>query len=183
MTSPDPPFHVFFFSKKRGLAEKNAVSLLFCAFLRFFGLKKGSVQGRNDTKKAQETKKAQKGGSGMFGQISHPLVVLCCFLSNLRLLCAKCRRAGIIRVGFWQNGFFADFYFWVAGFFRGFSRRIFSPHFVWEKVPRKILQENPRENPPKFIQQKSSDTLLQIGRRAGIIHTLFCSLALSQVSA
>ena len=23
------------------------------------------------------------------------------------------------------------------------------------KVPRKILQENPRENPPKFIQQKS----------------------------
>ena len=49
---------------------------------------------------------------------------------------------------------------------RSFSR-IFSPDFfssfLWEKVPRKILQENPRENPPKFIQQKSSDTLLQIG--------------------
>ena len=37
--------------------------------------------------------------------------------------------------------------------FRGFSRRIFSPHFCGKKVPRKILQENSRENPPKFIQQ------------------------------
>ena len=46
---------------------------------------------------------------------------------------------------------FADF---LAGFFLLF--------FVG-KVPRKILQENPRGNPPKFIQQKSSDTLLQIG--------------------
>ena len=27
--------------------------------------------------------------------------------------------------------------------------------FLWGKVPRKILQENPRKNPPKFIQQKS----------------------------
>ena len=50
--------------------------------------------------------------------------------------------------------------------FRGFlflGCRIFSrilspdffPSFSWEKVPRKILQENPRQNPPKFIQQKS----------------------------
>ena len=31
-------------------------------------------------------------------------------------------------------------------------------------MPRKILQENPRKNPPKFIQQKSSDTFLQNGR-------------------
>ena len=31
-------------------------------------------------------------------------------------------------------------------------------------MPRKILQENPRENPPNFIQQKSSNTFLQIGR-------------------
>ena len=69
-----------------------------------------------------------------------------------------------LRAGFRQNGFFADFYFWAAGFFRGFSRRIFCSSFLWEKVPRKILQENPRENPPKFIQQKSSDTFLQIGR-------------------
>ena len=47
--------------------------------------------------------------------------------------------------------FFADF---LAGFFS----------FLWEKVPRKILQENPRENPPKFIQQKSSNTFLQIAQ-------------------
>ena len=74
------------------------------------------------------------------------------------------KRKRTIRAGFWQNGFFADFYFWAAGFFS----RIFSPEFfssfLWEKVPRKILQENPRENPPNFIQQKSSDTCLQIGR-------------------
>ena len=31
-------------------------------------------------------------------------------------------------------------------------------------MPRKILQENPRENPPKFIQQKFSNTFLQIGQ-------------------
>ena len=46
--------------------------------------------------------------------------------------------------------------------------RIFSPDFfssfLWEKVPRKILQENPRENPSKFIQQKSSNIFLQIAQ-------------------
>ena len=68
------------------------------------------------------------------------------------------------RAGFRQNGFFADFYFWAAGFFRGFSRRIFSPHFCGEKVPRKILQENPRQNPPKIYTTKIPDTFLQ--RRA-----------------
>ena len=39
-------------------------------------------------------------------------------------------------------------------FFRGFSRRILSPQFGG-KVPRTTLQENPRQNPPKFMQQKS----------------------------
>ena len=37
------------------------------------------------------------------------------------------------------------------------SRRFFlvdmSPFLLWEKVPRKILQENPRKNRPIFIQQ------------------------------
>ena len=41
-----------------------------------------------------------------------------------------------VRVGVWQNGFFADFYFWAAGFFRGFCRRIFSPHFCGENQLR-----------------------------------------------
>ena len=57
-----------------------------------------------------------------------------------------------VRLGFWQNG--SDFYFCAAGFFRGFCRRNFS-HFCGEKVPRKILQEDRRQNPPKVIQQKS----------------------------
>ena len=60
------------------------------------------------------------------------------------------------RVGFWQNGFFADFYFWAAGVFRGFSPGVFLQIFVGKKVPRKILQENPgkvlqslqNKNPP-----------------------------------
>ena len=62
----------------------------------------------------------------------------------------------------------------MARIFRGFlflSRRIFSrifsPHFfssfLWEKVARKILQENPRQNPPKFKPQKIPDTFLQRG--------------------
>ena len=48
--------------------------------------------------------------------------------------------------------FFADF---LAGFFLLIFRG---------KMPRKILQENPRENPPRVIRQKSSDTFLQIGQ-------------------
>ena len=37
-------------------------------------------------------------------------------------------------------------------------------NFCGKKVPRKILQENPRQNPPNFIQQKSSNTFLQIAQ-------------------
>ena len=73
------------------------------------------------------------------------------FEDTIVVFAMSCYRAQIFGVGFWQNGFFADFYFWAAGFCRGFCRRIFSP----QKVPRKILQENPRQNPPNFIQQKS----------------------------
>ena len=35
------------------------------------------------------------------------------------------------------------------------GRADFFSSFLWEKVPRKILQENPRQNPPKLTQQKS----------------------------
>ena len=78
-------------------------------------------------------------------------------LSSLRsgFLRQSLLRPQTVRVGFWQNGFFADSIFGAAGFFS----RILSPDFLssclWEKVPRKILQENPRQNPPNFIQQKS----------------------------
>ena len=54
----------------------------------------------------------------------------------------------VLTVGFGQNGFFADLYFWAAGFFRGFCRRIFFSEFCGEKgsekssrkIPGKILQ-------------------------------------------
>ena len=66
------------------------------------------------------------------------------------------RKIGFFRVGFLAERIFTDFYFRAAGFCRGFCRRTFSPRFCGEqKVPRKILQENPRQNPPKSIQQKS----------------------------
>ena len=43
--------------------------------------------------------------------------------------------------------------------------QLYFAHFCGRKCPeKKILQENPRENSPKFTQQKSSDTFLQIGR-------------------
>ena len=58
--------------------------------------------------------------------------------------------------GFWQNGFFADFYFWAVGFSHGFCRRIFSPHFFCvkkcpekssRKIPGKIRQNLHNKNP------------------------------------
>ena len=59
-----------------------------------------------------------------------------------------------LRVGFWQNGFFRGFLFLGRRIF--FCSRILSPNFfssfLWEKVPRKILQENPRQNGAKTIQ-------------------------------
>ena len=53
-----------------------------------------------------------------------------------------------VRVGFWQNRFLADFYFWAAGFLRGFCRRIFSPHFCGKKCPEK----SSRKIPGKILQ-------------------------------
>ena len=32
---------------------------------------------------------------------------------------------------------------------------VFCSHFFWEEVPRKTLQENPRQDPPKVIPRKS----------------------------
>ena len=54
----------------------------------------------------------------------------------------------IVRAGFRQNGFFADFYFWAAGLFRGCFSPDFFSSFLWEKVPRK--------NPPGKSPGKSS---------------------------
>ena len=68
-----------------------------------------------------------------------------------------------VRVGFWQNGFFADFYFWAAGFFGDLVAGFFLLIFVG-KSAQKILHENPQQNAPNFIRQKSSDIFLQTGR-------------------
>ena len=51
--------------------------------------------------------------------------------------------------------FFADF---LAGLFL---------LILWEEVPRNILQENPRENPPKLIQQNPPTHFCRLPRATG----------------
>ena len=77
---------------------------------------------------------------------------------------------GNIAVGFWQNGFLADFYFWAAGFFRGFSRRIFSPHFCGKSAQKNSLGKSPGKSSKiyttKILQHISADCPGQeIGRK------------------
>ena len=72
---------------------------------------------------------------------------------NRPLANPKTQKLNFANSGFWQHGFFTDLYFWAAGFFRGFSRRIFLLILVGKKCPKKILQENPRQNPPNFLQK------------------------------
>ena len=63
--------------------------------------------------------------------------------------CGDCRFSTPQGLGsvFWQNGCFADFHFWAAGFFRGFYRRIVSPLFVGESA---------QKNPPGKFSKKSA---------------------------
>ena len=49
-----------------------------------------------------------------------------------------------LRSDFGRTDFSQIFILGAAGFFRGFVARFFSSS-LWEKVPRKILQENPRQ--------------------------------------
>ena len=69
----------------------------------------------------------------------------------------------ILGPAFGRTDFSRIFIFEPPDFFADFLAGFFLLIFVG-KVPRKILQENPRENPPKFIQQKSSNTFLQIAQ-------------------
>ena len=83
------------------------------------------------------------------------------------------------RAGSWQNGFFADFYFWAAGFFRGFSRRIFSPG--------KSAQKNPPGKSPakssKIDTTKIPDTFLQRGLSPkNVTNTRICRLGSPRAS-
>ena len=59
--------------------------------------------------------------------------------------------AHLLGSGFGRTDFVVDFYVLAAGF----PRPIFSPHFCGEKVPRKILQENPLQNPLQNLYSKS----------------------------
>ena len=105
----------------------------------------------------------------------------------------KTKKARNFRVGFWQNGFFADFYFWAAGFFCGFSRRIFSPHFCGKKcpekssrkIPAKILQDLYNKNPPTHFcrmagarncKKKKKQKTLEV---QGCYLQCMCAIALS----
>ena len=69
--------------------------------------------------------------------------------------------ASDLRVGFRQNGFFADFYFWAAGIFGGFCRRILFS-FLWKnfKVPKKSSRKSPAKS-SKIYTTKIPDTFLQ----------------------
>ena len=77
------------------------------------------------------------------------------------------------RAGFRQNGFFADFYFWAAGF----SSRIFSPDFFSSFLWGKSAQKNPpgksRSKSSKIYTTKIADTFLQRGRANRIADTNF----------
>ena len=56
---------------------------------------------------------------------------------------------------FGRTDFFTNFIFGPPDFFSWIFSPDFFSWFLWEKVPRKILQANPRQNPPKILQQKS----------------------------
>ena len=63
-----------------------------------------------------------------------------------------------LRIGFWQRVFFfaGIFHIRATGYSRRVCPRIVSLHFCGENA-RKILQENPRQTPQKFIQRKRDD--------------------------
>ena len=102
---------------------------------------------------------------------------------GFRLLC----QAGGIAIqsgqnvspGILQNGFFADFYFWAAGFFRGFSRRIFSPHFCGKKCPEKSSRKIPgkilQNLYNKILQHISADCPGQQNVSPGILQSESCA--------
>ena len=71
----------------------------------------------------------------------------------------------IVRVGFWQSGFFADFYFWAAGFLRGFSRRNFLLIFVREKVHRKNIPGKFPTKSSKIHTTNIPDNFLQRAKK------------------
>ena len=95
--------------------------------------------------------------ANFFGHVLCQMLKTQITTSDRDLLFGGIFSTGYFRAGFWQNGFFADFYFWAAGFFRGFYRRIFSPLFCGKKCPEK----SSRKIPSKITTTKIPDTFLQ----------------------
>ena len=88
-----------------------------------------------------------------------PRKALSCWCCSCWLAALRKRKTNmIVRAGFWQNGFFADFIFgppdclFFADFLAAFSLFLVPPNW-WEQVPRNIFQENPWQNPPNLIQK------------------------------
>ena len=105
-------------------------------------------------------------------------------------MCGALKLSGIVRAGFRQNGFFADFDFRAAGFFRGFSRRIF-PHFCGKKcpekssrkIPWKILQNLYYKHPPTHFRRLARARTVRTNVRLNIaIPMLFCSKSIEEYS-
>ena len=71
--------------------------------------------------------------------------------------------SAFVRVGFWQNGFFADFSFWAAGFFRDFVAGLFLLIFVGKKCQKNPPGKSPAKS-SKIYTTKIPDTFLQRGR-------------------
>ena len=72
-------------------------------------------------------------------------------------------RPGIVRVGFWQNGFFADFYSSAAGFFADFVADFLSsfcgkkcPERSSRKIPGKVLQIYTAKIPNTFLERSQA---------------------------
>ena len=69
----------------------------------------------------------------------------------------------LVRVGFWQNGFFAEFFFFLPpDFFADFVAGIFSPHFVGKSAQKNPPGKSPAKS-SKFCTAKIPDTFLQRG--------------------
>ena len=68
-----------------------------------------------------------------------------------------CHQASLIRVGSWQNGFFADFYFWAADFFADFVAGFFLLIFMRKKCPEKSSRKIPSKILPNLHNKNSRD--------------------------
>ena len=98
--------------------------------------------------------------------------------------CLPMVSAATSRVGFWQNGyFFRIFLFLSRWFLFRFSHQFFVFSLLCEKVPRKILQENARQNPlnlycknalhKPFLQRGHANNLGEILQKMGGANPLF----------